>query len=131
MCRECGHIVGHDGRCPMNPVYNEPQMVTCPICDVNYSEDSMEYPVCFYCLFKNMTFETAEQYGSERNVDVKINALWAKLFTPSMINEVLREKAIEYKILFPYMLREDVQNFFADDTRDFADWLVERKEKHG
>lgn len=132
-CSECLRPNGeHAATCPNNPdFYGEPYMKICPICEHAYEEDLMDESVCAACQVLKMTWENAEKYGEQREVDVKINALWAKLFTPTMINEVLQEKALEYKSLFPYMAREDVENFFNDDPSDFADWLVEQKKGGG
>jgi hypothetical protein len=128
MCDEC-HQSPCATMCPNNTALadDDPIMKTCPICEeCYYSDDSMDYPVCFGCLCKNMTFDTAEKYGDERKINVEINAFWAKLFPAAMINEILREKAVEYKSIFPFMAREDTDNFFKDDLSDFADWLKER-----
>ena len=132
MCDEC-HQSPHATMCPNNPdlAGDHPIMKTCPICEREYDEDWMEESVCAACMALNMTWENAEKYGSKRKVDVKINAFWEKLFTPIMINEILKEKALEFKSLFPYMAQEDVENFFDDDPRDFADWLVEQKKGGG
>ena len=128
MCDEC-HQSPCATMCPNNPALAEdrPIMKRCPICEREYDEDCMEESVCAACMKLNMTWENAEKYGSKRKVDVKINALWAKLFTPSMINEILEEKALEFKRLCPYMAQEDVESFFDDDPSDFADWLKEQK----
>lgn len=128
MCDEC-HQSPCATMCPNGTpvVDDEPIMKTCPICLRVYAEDVPEDLVCADCLKLNMTWGNAEKYGSNRKVDVEINAFWAKLFTPSMIDEILREKADEYKSAFPYMAREDTDNFFKDDLSDFADWLKERK----
>ena len=132
MCDEC-HQSPHATMCPNNPALagDHPIMKKCPICEREYDEDWMEESVCAACMELNMTWENAEKYGSKRKVDVKINALWAKLFTPTMTNEILKEKALEFKSLFPYMAQEDVENFFNDDPRDFSDWLVEQKKGGG
>jgi hypothetical protein len=128
MCDEC-HQSPCATMCPNNTALADDDPVkTCPICEeCYYSDDSMDYPVCFGCLCKNMTFDTAEKYGDERKINVEINAFWAKLFPAAMINEILREKAVEYKSIFPFMAREDTDNFFKDDLSDFADWLKEQK----
>jgi hypothetical protein len=129
MCDEC-HQSPCANMCPNSiALADDDPVKTCPICEeCYYSDDSTDYPVCLVCLRENMTFDTAEKYGSNRKVDVEINAFWAKLFTPSMINEILREKAVEYKSIFPYMAREDTDNFFKDDLSDFADWLKEQND---
>jgi hypothetical protein len=127
MCDEC-HQSPCATMCPNNPAFadDDPIMKKCPICLREY-DDSMGYPVCFVCLRENMTFDTAEKYGDERKINVEVNAFWAKLFPAAMINDILREKADEYKSIFPFMAREDTDNFFKDDLSDFADWLKEQK----
>jgi len=114
--------------CPNSIADDDPIMQTCPICEREYDEDLMEESVCSACMRRNMTWENAEKYGSNRKVDVEINAFWAKLFTPSMINEILREKAVAYTRIFPFLAREDTDNFFKDDLSDFADWLKEQND---
>ena len=128
MCDEC-HQSPHATMCPNNTAFAEddPIMKTCPICEREYDEDSMEESVCAACMKLNMTWENAEKYGDERKINVEVNAFWAKLFTPSMIDEILEEKALEFKRLCPYMAQEDVENFFDDDPSDFSDWLIEQK----
>lgn len=129
MCDEC-HQSPCATMCPNSIALAEDDPIkTCPICEEIYYNVSMDYPVCLVCLRKNMTFDTAEKYGDKRKINVAVNAFWAKLFTPSMINEILREKAVEYKSIFPFMAREDTDNFFKDDLSDFADWLKEQKGK--
>jgi len=109
-------------------VDDEPIMKTCPICKREYDEDLMEESVCAACMKHNMTWDIAEKYGDERKITVEVNAFWAKLFPTAMIDEILREKAVEYKSIFPFMAREDTDNFFKDDLSDFADWLKEQND---
>ena len=125
MCDEC-HQSPCAAMCPNSIADDDPIMKKCPICEREYDEDLMEESVCAACMELNTTWEIAEKYGSNRKVDVEINAFWAKLFTPSMINEILREKAVAYTRIFPFMAREDTDNFFKDDPSDFADWLKEQ-----
>lgn len=125
MCDEC-HQSPCATMCP-NSIADDDPVKTCPICEREYDEEWMEESVCAACMKLNMTWENAEKYGSNRKVDVEINAFWAKLFTPSMINEILREKAVAYTRIFPFMAQEDVEDFFDDDPSDFADWLKEQK----
>ena len=127
MCDEC-HQSPCAAMCPNSIADDDPIMQTCPICEREYDEDLMEESVCSACMRRNMTWENAEKYGSNRKVDVEINAFWAKLFTPSMINEILREKAVAYTRIFPFLAREDTDNFFKDDLSDFADWLKEQND---
>jgi hypothetical protein len=128
MCDEC-HQSPCATMCPNNTALadDDPIMKTCPICEREYDEDWMEESVCAACMKLNMTWENAEKYGDKRKINVEVNAFWAKLFTPSMINEILKEKALEFKGLCPYMAQEDVENFFDDDPSDFADWLKEHE----
>ena len=111
----------------MHPPDEEPIMKTCPICEREFDEDDMDYPVCDECIRRASSLATALKYGGERKQKVEINSLYAKVLSPEQIDEALKSAVEDMRTHYIGFFLKSLHEFINDDTRDFADWLVDQK----
>lgn len=113
----------------MHPPDEEPALKTCPICEREFPEEDMTYPVCDECIARASSITTALKYGEERKQKVEINSLYAKVLTPEQIDEALKSAVVDMRTHYIGFFLKALHDFINDDTRDFAEWLVEQKNK--
>jgi len=104
---------------------DEPEMVTCPICEQEVPDDECWYGACDKCLMKAETFENALDYGNDRKVAVEINGYLAYEFSADEIEEILKRELALCRLTGC----TDYHGYLTDDSSDFADWLIERNNR--
>jgi len=102
---------------------DEPEMVTCPICEQEVPDEQCIWGVCDKCLAEAETFDTAMDYGNDRKVAIEINGYLAYEFSADEIEEILKRELA----LFLLTGCMDYHGYLTDDSSDFADWLKEQK----
>ena len=107
---------------------DEPEMVTCPICEQEVPDEECLYGVCDKCLAKAETTGNALAYGSCHPATVKVNALFVKLLGES-VNVILASVAMLYADEHPLAFKGVIHDFLTDDSSDFAEWLIEREKR--
>lgn len=107
---------------------DEPEMVTCPICEQEVPDEECPYGVCNTCFAKAETIENAIAYGSYHPAPVRIHGLYAKLFGDK-IHVILRKATMKYADEHPLAFKGVIHDFLTDDSSDFADWLKEQKKR--
>ena len=108
---------------------DEPEMVTCPICEQEVPDEECRWGVCDKCLAEAETFENSLRYGSARPASVEINALYEKVLSPEEIDALLRMAVLKLHSEHPLAFRAFIHAHLTDDSSDFADWLKEREKR--
>lgn len=117
-------VMGGDGiSAARSAELDEPEMVTCPICEQEVPDEECLYGVCDSCLAKAETFETAMDYGEDRKVAVELNGYLAYEFSADDIEEILKRELALCRLTGC----AEYHGYLTDDSSDFADWIKERK----
>jgi DNA-directed RNA polymerase subunit RPC12/RpoP len=137
-CNRCGEVFNEMEA--FDPNLDEIRCTECGSDDVSEAEQCYECGewistdderlyglngLCKECLGKHASeIRTVIQYGSEDeyNGEVKINAMWAKVYTPDEINEILMA---DFMKLPEAKQRSLAWEYVNDDPDAFADWIAE------
>jgi len=123
-------VMGGDGiTATRSAELDEPEIVTCPICEQEVPDDQCIWGVCDKCLAEAETFENAIAYGSYRPDMFKINALYAKVLTEDEVFAALRGAVMQKRGEHPLSFGIFIHALCTDDSSDFADWLIERNNR--
>lgn len=119
-------VMGGDGiTAARSAELDEPEMVTCPICEQEVPDEECRYGVCDSCLSKAETFDTALDYGNDRKVVVEINGYLAYEFSAEDIAEILERELALCRLTGC----AEYHAYLTDDSSDFAEWLKERENR--
>lgn len=119
-------VMGGDGiTAARSAELDEPEMVTCPICEQEVPDDQCIWGVCDSCLAKAETFDTAMDYGNDRKVAIEINGYLAYEFSAGDIAEILERELA----LFRLTGCAEYHGYLTDDSSDFAGWLIEHNKR--
>ena len=137
ICNECGavfeeadeyyeHDTGYHGAdCPICGSDDIDEAKRCAECDEWVNEEKLVNGLCAACIEKHAAdYETVKAYGADRKEAVEINGLFAWVFTPAEIEEIL-----ERELKNSGKAEKDAHTFATDDPDDFTNWLNERSEE--
>lgn len=113
----------------LQPPDEEESTVECALCGDEVDEETTMYGICEKCWSAHHNFDNALAYGATAQESVKINGLFAKALTPDQINEALKSVVMGMKKEYPDFTERMVREFLSDDDGDYAEWLVNQKNK--
>lgn len=132
MNEENSMVMGGDGiTAARSAELDEPEMVTCQICEQEVPDEECLYGVCDKCLAEAETMENAFAYGRSRPTSVNINGFLSWFFKRAEIETILKNemrKAIKSLVALGCYVSFE-HDFLTDDSSDFADWLKEREKR--
>lgn len=113
--------------CPFCHSDSISEAVKCEICGEWKSEDDMGCDVCYACMDEHKyDFDYCEKLCGDETEAVQINAFYASLLTPRLIDIILRRELKQANAIQPL----DCTEFINSDRSWFADKMIEKKMEH-
>lgn len=142
-CERCGEVFECNEAVFLPENGNESKLPSCPscgcldladgeICDMcgHFTEYDFD-GICKECLMDEASdVEQVIEYGKsdDDNGEVTINGLFAYVYTPEEINDILMA---DFKRLPEEKQKEFTRRYVCNDEYCFADWLKEKEKDNG